>query len=276
MTPEQWEAEQDRIENERRGPARIFLFIAFPILILMAPISGPVVTSILGIWLVIGSGNFWWRVTLTMGAVFLMGCWNPFFAAFLLWILFLSTSFAYVWALLFPRFCLMPSRPVQFSLWQIGGCTIVLAASMALLRTAGFNLKELENPELRSVFFLLSTVVVLNVILAAIPVLVPARYRNARLFRWSAMWVLVVLPIVEIVSVAVLTRSSSWSGESVSLIAFLYIGCHVFGAIVVWVIVYTMEGALAFCEVTAPKFDERPTDADPFADVVGHFEMESS
>lgn len=260
LTPEQWEAEQKRQEEERRGPARLFLSIALPVLMLLAPLSGPVVTAILGVWLVIGSGNFWWRVALTMGAVFLMGCWSPFFAAVLLWILFLSTSFAYVWSMLFPRFYLMPSRPVQFSLWQIGGCTIILAAAMALLRTAGFNLKVFEDLNSRLVFFLLSPAIVVNVVLASLPILVPARYRTAKLFGLSAILVLIVLPNLEfIVGLAWL----GWSDRYVNETVLGLVGSHFAGAIVVWVIVYTMEGALAFCDVKPPTDDTLDVEADP-------------
>ncbi len=262
LTPQQWEAEQQRLEEERRGPARTFLFIAFPILMLLAPISGPLVTTILAIWLVIGSGNFWWRVTLTMGAVFLMGCWSAFFAAMLLWTLFLAVSFAYVWSTLFPRFYLMPTRPVQFSLWQIGGCTIIYAAAMALLRVAGFSLETFDEIESRQLFFMLSPVVVVNVVLASLPVLVPARYRTMKLFGLAAFLVLFLLPNVEVM-VAIFLFDSSSSRDALLRMNLSIYASHISGALVVWMIVYTMEGALAFCDVKPPDAISMEAEADP-------------
>ena len=262
LTPQQWEAEQRRLEEERRGPARLFLFIAFPILMLLAPISGTLVTTILAIWLVIGSGNFWWRVTLTMGAIFLMGCWSAFFAAMLLWTLFLATSFAYVWSTLFPRFYLMPTRPVQFSLWQIGGCTIVYAAAMALLRTAGFSLQTFDELESRQLFFLQSPVVVVNVVVASLPVLVPARYRSVKLFGLSAFMVLFVLPMMEVM-VAIYLFDSVSSRDELLFINLAICASHIAGALIVWMMVYTMEGALAFCDAKPPDLQPIETEADP-------------
>ncbi|PQO37036.1 hypothetical protein C5Y96_07715 [Blastopirellula marina] len=258
LSPEQWEAEQKRIEEQQRDVAQTFLFFAFPILMLMAPISGPIVTSILGIWLVIGSGSFWWRVVLTMGAVFVMGCWAPYFAALLLWVLFLSITLTYGMSLLFSRVHLMPTRTFQFSLWHIGGCTFLMAASLAMLRGTGFSLKEFAEIESHSHFFLLVTAITLNAVLASIPILVPARYRKAGLFGLSAILVLLLLPNIEIVLITPLT---GWSPRHLHGLTFI---CHIVGLMVVWLFVLTIEAARGFCDVELLTYNVMEADeSDP-------------
>lgn len=264
LSPQQWEAEQKRQEEERSEVAKSFLWFAFPLFFLLAPISGSLLTAIFGVWLVIGSGNFWWRVVLTMGSVVILGLGSPFLYAWLLLILFVSTTLAYASALLLPSFYLLPCRPVQFTLWQIGGCIIILAASMALLRDTGFSLDVFENRRLAVTFFLVGPLVALNVVVASLPMLVPTRYRTAIVFRSSALLVLIVLPIVELV---VIHRFLDTRWYHYEFDAFLIVS-HLVGPLVVWLLVYTMEGALAFCEVAPPLLGERTVEEDPFSDVI--------
>lgn len=268
LTPEKWEAEQKRMEKERSGVARSFLYVAFPLLFLLAVITGPMLAAIFGLWLVIGSGNFWWRVVLTMGSILILGLGSPSHSAMLLLVLFVSTTLAYVLALLLPGFYLLPCRPVQFSLWQIGGCTIIVAASMALLRAVGFKLEVFENQRFAITFFLVGPLVAVNVILASLPMLVPARYRTARVFRMSALLVLAVMPTIEWIAFHQLL-DVRWYHREFEVILIM---SHLVGSLVVWLLVYTMEGALGFCDVTPPLQQEAEPEEDPLCDVVGRAE----
>lgn len=267
LSPEQWEAEQQRLEAERRGPARLFLTVIFLLMLGMGFLTGPILVSIFSIWLVIGSGSFWIRLAATMGTVVLVatlfaGLHGPYFLALLLATLFVSSALAYLMALTLPYFLLMPSRSVQFSLWQFGVYTMILAASLAVLQGVGFRLEhEFQYPYKIAEFVYIVMFVPLNVILASLPVLVPARYRSSSLFRWSALWVLIQMPTIELL---LLIYSGLFGSSHLiqELIPVTIVG-HLFGPVIVWVVLYTMEGAQAFCEVKPPTYDRLDVESDP-------------
>lgn len=259
LSPEQWEAEQKRLEDERRGPAGTFVIVCFVLLVIMV-FTGPLAIALLSVWLVIGSGNFWGRVATTMAAIFVLGIWNSYFLALLLMVLFLSTSMSYMLTLVFPRLVLMPTRPVQFSLWEMGGCTIIMAVSLSLLRATGFNLEHaIANPHYSFLFFFISMSVSINVVLLSMPVIIPRRYRSGSLFRGSAVLVLIVTPFIEML---LLNNSSlghhlNHEEKTIAMVA------HGAGVLVTWFLLYVMEFAQAFCEVKPPTYDRLDVESDP-------------
>jgi len=256
LTPDAWEAEQKRLEDERRGPAGTFVIVCFVLLVVMV-ITGPLAIALLSVWLVIGSGNFWGRVGATMGAVLLLGIWNSYFLALLLMVLFLTTSMAYLLTLLFPHFVLMPTRPVQFSLWEMGGCTIIMAVSLSLLRATGFSMEAtFANPRFTYLFFIISIAVSLNVVLASMPVIIPHRYRSGKVFFCSALLVCIATPFFEMNALNQVPNRHFDDGPWATM-------AHIIGISITWTLLYVMEFAQAFCEVKPPTYDRLDVASDP-------------
>ncbi|MEW4565329.1 hypothetical protein AB1K70_22580 [Bremerella sp. JC770] len=267
LTPDEWEAEQKRLEDERRGPARLFLAVAFILILVSGFLMGPILVAILSIWLVIGSGSFWVRMAVTIAAIFLLAAplfrvLGPEFLAMLLATLFVSSAFAYLGALILPQYLVMPSRSVQFSLRQLSVYTLILAASLAVLRGVGFRLEnEFRNMYDSAEFFYIVLCVSINVVLASLPILVPVRYRSGSLFRWSALWVVIQMPVIELL---VLIFSGLFTSYQVSReLGPLTIVGHLFAPAIVWVVLYTMEGAQAFSDVKPLTYDKLDVESDP-------------
>ncbi|MBI1249524.1 hypothetical protein GC197_16995 [bacterium] len=280
---EKWYAHKTTPSHDKPGTsAAIVLALLGPFLAF--PCFGPILIPIAAIWLVIGSGNVWVRAIVTMTVLFSLGCWQPLPIGFLFVELFVAILLTYLLTLLIHHFCAVPTRTVQFTLWEFGGLVIILAIAMAILRGLGFNKDLFQSQAEFGMFLTFGCLISAIVVMACMSVIVPRRYRSAGLYGISALLVFMVIPYLEgfalrnlpetrlfapylkeFANAAFNYRLGNRDADYVILVMLL---THAIGVPVAWIVTYLMEGAGAFCEVAPleikPDSGEDPM-ADPFA-----------
>lgn len=249
------------------------------------PFFSGALVGVAALWVVLGSGNLWLRVGGTALLTCILGFGYPEIMAFLLIVVAFTSSVGYLASLVAAHTRRMPTRVVQFSLWDAGGCTLALAAGLALLRGSGFDFDRFEETGLGVYFVATAFLYAVNVLLAACPVIVPRSYRGYRWWVFAGVMTLIVLPYLELEfcerfriglvlwfdrpysfvirnpDATILFQHFSFllaQVPSTSDNGWVIYPIHVGAVMIVWISIVTIEGIGGFCEVDTEKLTAPP------------------
>lgn len=208
---------------------------------LFIPIFSPILVGVLGIWLIRGRMGIWKRMFFTFTLTFLLSLGGAYALLFLFAVLLLVAIGTLVVSFTISANVQASDRKHQLSLWEIGAIITGLGFLFGIFRGIQESQVFAYAPAGRFLEIVLqATAVSTNVVLGSLIVFVPERYRSARWFYVSALSILVVLPLVEILVLAYF----GWSRGMFILIAMMHAG----GALALWSIIYPLEFAGMFRE----------------------------
>lgn len=216
------------------------------------PVVAPLLLALLGLWLVLGKGNYWLRLGVVGISTFLFGFWDVHYLAILFWLA-VGTAVATVLVTEILHRCgFATARRVRLSIWHLGGAMLLVAIACALTPrpSRGFDGVEVLISVIATGVSLLY--VGLSVVLACLPVLFPRQGRSSRPFLVSCVCVLLVLPLLGGTVPAVLDGDWRWLPVSFFL--------HLVGTLVVWGLVFPGEAVGVLADIE-PDVARQQTDS---------------
>lgn len=205
------------------------------------PIFSPILVGVLGIWLILGRMDAVRRILLAAMLTFLLslGGGSPLF--FLFAVLVFVAAGTFVMSLIIFAKVADHVRTPQFSLWETGIIITGLGILFGIFRGIHESQAFEQVPTGKLVELLVQAATVsINIVLGSLMVFIPDRYRSARWFYLSAASVIVLMPLVEILVLALY----GWSWEMFVLLGMMHIG----GALALWLVIYPLEFAGMFRE----------------------------
>lgn len=216
-------------------------------------------SGVLGLWLVIGSGNYWWRTLVTTAALLPVVYFDPFAAVYALIVLVGTVLISYIALGLIPVVLRIPTRSVRFTLWDLGSGILGCGILLAFLRDIIAKDEIYRVPPFAVFLASLSAVYVgLCVVVACFPVLVLPSQRHYKFLLYSGCLLFVVLPLMILLPFLLFTNVSPiWITLGVCL-------PHWLGTCFLWLLVFPMDSA-GFFSRSGPdeeKRSENRNDAD--------------
>ncbi|PQO36674.1 hypothetical protein [Blastopirellula marina] len=215
-------------------------------------------SGVLGLWLVIGSGNFWWRTLVTAAAILPTVYRQPFSAGYALIVLVSTLLFSYIALGLIPVFLRIPTRSVRFTLWDLGGGILGCSFLLAFLRVLVANDEISRQPFAVFLASLSAVYFGFCVVAACFPVLILPSQRHDKLLLYSGVLLFIVLPLLVSLPFLLFTNEPPMG---IALGACLP---HWMGACFLWLLVFPMDSAGFFSrsEPDEEKRSENRNDAD--------------
>lgn len=203
------------------------------------PIFSPLLTGLCSIWLMLGRFNVWQRIGVVSLAVLILGLGSAELYLLLVAIVLITAMMTFSLSPIISIVTRTPCRGSQFSLWQLGGLTIIMAVICGILRLI-FEQHSMFifDTNAAIVLTLQAIAVSTNIILGSLSVFMPERHRTWRLFYLSAISVLIVMPLIEIF----VAFGFGWGWGMAALIELMHFG----GALFLWLLLFPMELAGLF------------------------------
>ncbi len=235
--------------------AAMFLLNAF------IPVFSPILAGLCGVWLMLGRYNAWRRIVIVAVAVLVLGLGSAVFYLLLVAIVFVTAAMTFGMSLIMSVVTRTPYRGTQFSLAEVGGMIFIMALVCGALRLVFEQTTMFFFDADDALILVLQAIAVsANIVLGSLCVFVPERYRTARLFYLSAVSVLVVMPLLEIL-VAI---GFGWRWKMAGLIMLMHWG----GAPLVWLLLFPLELAGLF-SVEVARDERRLVIEPPTQDPLG-------
>ncbi|PQO46173.1 hypothetical protein [Blastopirellula marina] len=218
----------------------------------IAVVTGPATACVIGVWLAIGRSNLMVRSLIALALVASMGWAFAPYRSILMACVLCSAAASYGALWLMTWFFRTGTRRLRFTILDIGGAVLLTGCGLGMIQADMYD--RLTNLQWRQLQSGLEIAVWLigNSVLASLPVMVPKRDRTIKMFRRSAIWVVLLMPIIEgliwfCVMSTFLPPYYSLLGAILNLVVI-----HLIAAAYVWALVFPLETVGAFRDEEDP------------------------